>query len=156
MQLFKVVLALALLLSAEGAPKPPEAEEVDDKVGHTAEEMDEAKEEFDSIDTNKDGFVTREVCHCSQDHLPSPRHSPAPHTNTENLFQKHPPTLPPPLPQEILEMEEVPEQEEMDEFFETYDTNKDQKVTFDEIVAADELLRDEAKSDGADEETEAQ
>ena len=41
-------------------------------------------------------------------------------------------------------------------FFETYDTNKDQKVTFDEIVAADELLRDEAKSDGADEETEAQ
>ena len=90
MQLFKVVLALALLLSAEGAPKPPEAEEVDDKVGHTAEEMDEAKEEFDSIDTNKDGFVTREVCHCSQDHLPSPR----PFTSTAYKHRKPLPETP--------------------------------------------------------------
>ena len=38
-------------------------------------------------------------------------------------------------------MEDVPEQDEIDEFFETYDTNKDGKVSFDEILAADEDLR---------------
>ena len=38
-------------------------------------------------------------------------------------------------------MEDTPEQDEIDEFFETYDTNKDGKVTFEEILAADEELR---------------
>ena len=49
-------------------------------------------------------------------------------------------------------MEEVPESDEVDEFFETYDTNKDGKVSFDEIVAADAELRQDAKGEGAEEE----
>jgi hypothetical protein len=65
-RLLKLLLALALLLSTDAAPTP--TEEVQDEAGdagtaeddHTAQELTEAKEEFDSIDTNKDGFVTRE------------------------------------------------------------------------------------------------
>ena len=38
-------------------------------------------------------------------------------------------------------MEDTPEQDEVEEFFDTYDTNKDGKVTFEEILAADEELR---------------
>merc|ERR1719198_572400 len=89
--LFAVLLMLlyapALLL---GAATPP------------GEEVKEAREEFESIDTNKDGFITRE---------------------------------------EILEMEEVPEREEIDEFFSTYDTDGDGRVTFQEILNADDELR---------------
>ena len=49
-------------------------------------------------------------------------------------------------------MEDVPEAEEVDEFFETYDTNKDGKVSFEEIVAADAELREGAGTgDGAEE-----
>ena len=44
--------------------------------------------------------------------------------------------------EEILEMEEVPERDEIDEFFNTYDDNGDGRVTFDEILSADEAVRD--------------
>ena len=47
------------------------------------------------------------------------------------------------LAKEILEMEEVPEREEIDEFFDTYDTNQDGRVTFEEILASDAELRTE-------------
>ena len=62
MKLFKLLLALALLLAAEAVPMAPVDEDAktDDTPGHSAEEMAEAREEFESIDTNKDGFVTRE------------------------------------------------------------------------------------------------
>ena len=39
---------------------------------------------------------------------------------------------------------QVPEEEEITEFFETYDLNKDDKVSFEEILEADEALRKEA------------
>ena len=39
-------------------------------------------------------------------------------------------------------MEEVPERDEIDEFFNTYDDNGDGRVTFDEILSADEAVRD--------------
>ena len=35
-------------------------------------------------------------------------------------------------------MEEVPEREEIDEFFNTYDKNADNRVTFEEILESDE------------------
>ena len=74
-------------------------------MDHSEEEVAEAKEEFESIDTNKDGFITRE---------------------------------------EILEMDEVPEREEIDEFFNTYDRDADGRVTFDEILNADAEVRIES------------
>ena len=87
---------LGLLAVASGLPSEPEAEPV---PNHSEEEVKEAREEFDSIDTNHDGFISRE---------------------------------------EILEMEEVPEREEIDEFFNTYDKNADNRVTFEEILESDE------------------
>ena len=42
--------------------------------------------------------------------------------------------------------------EEIEEFFDTYDSDKDGKVTFAEIVAADKVLRDEA-DDGVESES---
>ena len=45
-------------------------------------------------------------------------------------------------------MEEVPEKEEIDEFFTTYDTNKDGRVTFEEILQADDELRQTTESEG--------
>ena len=45
-------------------------------------------------------------------------------------------------------MEEVPEKEEIDEFFSTYDTNKDGRVTFEEILSADdELMKEDGKTE---------
>ena len=93
-------LFVALLIAvASGVPAEPEAAAVAD---HSTEEINEAREEFDSIDTNKDGHISRE---------------------------------------EILEMDEVPERDEIDEFFNTYDANADNRVTFEEILAADDAVR---------------
>merc|ERR1711865_1346345 len=71
------------------------------------DEVAEAREEFESIDKNGDGFLERD---------------------------------------EIMAMEEVPEAEEITEFFETYDLDKDDKVTFEEILKADEALRKEEEA----------
>lgn len=60
--------------------------------------MMEAREEFDEIDLNKDGFIDRE---------------------------------------EVRSMEEVPPEEEVDEFFHTYDADGDGKVSFEEIIQGD-------------------
>jgi len=61
--LLKLLLAIALLLSADAAAAPPADEPESVAEGgdgeHSEQELDEAKEEFMSIDTNKDGFVTR-------------------------------------------------------------------------------------------------
>jgi len=97
MQLVKLLLLACALFAMQvpytvgAAATPPDAEvdEVEADDSHSPEDIEEAREEFDSIDTNKDGFLTRE---------------------------------------EILSMEEVPEQEEIDEFFETYDQDKDGKA----------------------------
>ena len=87
---------------AEGAPDGLTEEEAAAANSAHDAEIQEAKDEFKGIDTNNDGFITRE---------------------------------------EILEMSEVPEREEIDEFFNTYDQNADGRVTFAEILRGDEELR---------------
>ena len=55
-------LALALLLLAalsSASPMAP-ADEEEEVPEHTDDEVKEAREEFDSIDTNHDGFISRE------------------------------------------------------------------------------------------------
>lgn len=96
-------VALCLLIGARAEDAAPA--DAEPPVDHSEEEVAEAKEEFESIDTNKDGFITRE---------------------------------------EILEMDEVPEREEIDEFFNTYDRDADGRVTFDEILNADAEVRIES------------
>ncbi|KAL1496619.1 hypothetical protein AB1Y20_014223 [Prymnesium parvum] len=61
-RLLLLVGLLSLLIAAETAAAPVGGEDgaAADQAEHSLEEMQEAKEEFDSIDTNKDGFVTRE------------------------------------------------------------------------------------------------
>ena len=100
---WRALFLFALLLAShvESAAMEPEDDEL---AQHSEEEIQEAREEFESIDTNKDGFITRE---------------------------------------EILEMDEVPERDEIDEFFTTYDGDSDGRVTFEEILHADEELRKE-------------
>ena len=51
-----VIAALLLLVNVHAAAPPAEH-----YPGHTDEEVQEAREEFESIDTNKDGFITRFV-----------------------------------------------------------------------------------------------
>ena len=75
----KILLALRLLLASAAFPTLVEDET------HAIEELQEAKEEFDSIDANHDGFISRE---------------------------------------EINGLDEVPESDEVDEFFLHYDTDK--------------------------------
>jgi hypothetical protein len=48
--------------------------------------------------------------------------------------------------EEILEMDEVPERDEIDEFFNTYDKDADGRVTFDEILTADSEVRGRVNS----------
>ena len=101
-------LLLSLFALTDAAATPPGT--LPDDADHHDEEEAEAKAEFESIDTNHDGFITRE---------------------------------------EILEMEEVPEKEEIDEFFDTYDVDpKDGRVTFQEILHADHELRAAASDEG--------
>ena len=56
------LVALLLLLARVSAlaPQPPEGEEEALPDPHSTEEIEEAREEFESIDTNKDGFISRE------------------------------------------------------------------------------------------------
>jgi Ca2+-binding EF-hand superfamily protein len=112
MRALKLLLPLLLLgLALTGVQAEDAAAASDGQVPeHSDEEIQEAKEEFESIDTNKDGFITRE---------------------------------------EILEMDEVPERDEIDEFFNTYDKDADGRVTFEEILNADAELR---QSDAPDKE----
>ena len=54
-----------MIANAESAATPPDADGAAGKSagvyqGHSEEELKEAKEEFEQIDTNKDGFITRE------------------------------------------------------------------------------------------------
>ena len=82
MRSFQGLLFIALLtlqgILVVGAPEPLTEEPLaEDASPHSAEEVQEAREEFEGIDTNKDGFITKE---------------------------------------EILEMDEVPEKEEIEEF----------------------------------------
>ena len=44
-------------------------------------------------------------------------------------------------------MPEAPEDEELEEFFDTYDVNKDGKVSFEEILEADASLLDEEEGE---------
>mmetsp|Transcript_50970 Transcript_50970/g.101366 ORF Transcript_50970/g.101366 Transcript_50970/m.101366 type:complete len:123 (-) Transcript_50970:327-695(-) len=57
------VLALAPSLTL-GAATPVNEDDKDGEAdhikGHSPEEVQEAKDEFETIDTNKDGFITRE------------------------------------------------------------------------------------------------
>ena len=56
-----VLLGLLLLVSvATPAAAPPEAEEGAAVPEHNEDEVREAKEEFDTIDVNHDGFISRE------------------------------------------------------------------------------------------------
>ena len=43
-------------------------------------------------------------------------------------------------------MDEVPERDEIDEFFNTYDKDADGRVTFDEILTADSEVRGRVNS----------
>ena len=79
---------------------------------YSAEELEEAKLEFNAMDKNKDGFLTVEELLEPDEDDPEHRHA--------------------------------PEQDQIDEFFGTYDANGDSKVSFDEIHAKDEALRKEA------------
>ena len=57
------LVALLLLLARVSAlaPQPPEGTEEEALPDpHSTEEIEEAREEFESIDTNKDGFISRE------------------------------------------------------------------------------------------------
>ena len=56
--LFVAVLLLQAL-AVHSAAAPPEEEEPE-VPPHSDEEVTEAREEFDSIDTNKDGYITKE------------------------------------------------------------------------------------------------
>mmetsp|Transcript_21629 Transcript_21629/g.59436 ORF Transcript_21629/g.59436 Transcript_21629/m.59436 type:complete len:114 (+) Transcript_21629:31-372(+) len=64
----RLVLALVLagLLTVSGAPSTAEEETVD--VGpHSEEELQEAREEFDSIDLDSDGSITLDEIKAMQD-----------------------------------------------------------------------------------------
>jgi Ca2+-binding EF-hand superfamily protein len=111
----RISFFLVLLLFVGFAQMAPMEPEADAEATHSEEEIREAREEFESIDTNKDGFITRE---------------------------------------EILEMEEVPEREEIDEFFSTYDSDGDGRVTFDEILSADDELLKAGHADAHEENAE--
>ena len=69
-----VALLLALLALALGAATPPPVESDPDAASdaaHTQEEIDEAREEFESIDANKDGWITREEIMQASARLPA-------------------------------------------------------------------------------------
>ena len=51
-----LLLAVPMAGAAPEEPEEPEAEVPD----HSEEEVQEAREEFESIDTNKDGYISRE------------------------------------------------------------------------------------------------
>ena len=62
-----VALLLALLALALGAATPPPVESDPDAASdaaHTQEEIDEAREEFESIDANKDGLLDNPPPEC--------------------------------------------------------------------------------------------
>ena len=64
----------ALLALALGAATPPPVESDPDAASdaaHTQEEIDEAREEFESIDANKDGWITREEIMQASARLPA-------------------------------------------------------------------------------------
>ena len=96
-----LALALALLGVAQG--------HVNREDAYTAEELEEAKLEFGSMDKDKDGFLTREELLDPDENDPEHRHA--------------------------------PEEDQIDEFFGTYDANGDDKVSFEEIQAKDAALR---------------
>lgn len=65
MRSFRGLLFIALLtlqgILVVGAPEPLTEEPLaEDASPHSAEEVQEAREEFEGIDTNKDGFITKE------------------------------------------------------------------------------------------------
>jgi len=64
---FALAFALAVIVAGtavvDAAPMPQDI----DAEGHTTEEMNEAKEEFESIDTDKDGFITKEEIMAMED-----------------------------------------------------------------------------------------
>ena len=65
MRSFQGLLFIALLtlqgILVVGAPEPLAEEPLaEDASPHSAEEVQEAREEFEGIDTNKDGFITKE------------------------------------------------------------------------------------------------
>lgn len=55
---FALVYALAVIVAGTAVDAAPMPQDIDAE-GHTTEEMNEAKEEFESIDTDKDGFITK-------------------------------------------------------------------------------------------------
>ena len=133
-----LLLLLALAMPLAASPTPPS----DDTPvpEHSDEEVQEAREEFESIDTNKvsraspfrtlldvlDHVHMQHACtsFCKGACGTAPRWQ-------DGFISR----------EEILEMDEVPEREEIDEFFSTYDTNGDGRVTFEEILDADESVR---------------
>jgi len=56
MRLLRLLVALLLLARVDAAAAPPE----DEVPEHSDDEVKEAREEFESIDTNHDGFISRE------------------------------------------------------------------------------------------------
>ena len=91
-----VALLLALLALALGAATPPPVESDPDAASdaaHTQEEIDEAREEFESIDANKDGWITREEIMQASARLPAAtrRHTSRAHVAQFSLRRHTPP-----------------------------------------------------------------
>ena len=99
-----LLVAVGLLCSALGQNAAGEADSNNAETDHDALDIQEAKAEFDSIDTNGDGFIGREA------RTRHTRRPPSAAVSADASCVKL---------QEILEMEDVPEQEEVTEFFET-------------------------------------
>ncbi len=58
--LFFLAFLLLQAVALDAAAAPPDEEPAEDASPHSDEEVQEAREEFESIDTNKDGFITKE------------------------------------------------------------------------------------------------
>ena len=87
-----VALLLALLALALGAATPPPVESDPDAASdaaHTQEEIDEAREEFESIDANKDGWITREEIMQASARLPAASRRHTSRARVAQFFLRH-------------------------------------------------------------------
>ena len=129
MRLLALLLLLALFATTVALPPEPADEPV---AEHSEDEVKEAREEFESIVSSSRFFEKLSPSCAHALNYSFSRCVRCQDTNKDGYISR----------EEILEMEEVPERDEIDEFFNTYDDNGDGRVTFDEILSADEAVRD--------------